>query len=218
MPLALDVLKRQYDALFSEHSFETMSEYFDIAATVGIEFFGTTGFLTTDPENIETILSTRFEDYCLGSRRLATLPVLGEGIFGQDGSAWKHSRELIRRQFSRVQKQDLRVFVPHVEELIQTLGEAAAATTKIVDMEPFFFEYTLSTTTELLFGEPHNSLPEEQRNAVRDNFDYAALGMLLWVSASELDSLTWRGCIIRRNSGKHARVSVTGRLFLPTRP
>lgn len=184
-PLALDVLKIQYDALFSNHTFEKMSEYFDIAGTVRIDVFGVMGFFTTDPENVETILSTQFEDYGLGSRRLATLPVLGEGIFSQDGPAWKHSRELIRRQFSRLQKQNLRVFVPHVKELIQTLGEAAA-TDEIVDMKPFFFEYTLSTTTQLLFGEPHSSLPDEEHNAVRDNFDYAALGIGIRVRLADL--------------------------------
>ena len=123
-----------------------MTEYFDIAGTVRIEFFGVTGFFTTDPENVEAILSTQFEDYDLGSRRLATSPVLGEGIFSQDGPAWKQSRELIRRQFARVQQQTLQVFVPHVKELTSTLEEAVA-TGETVDMKPFFFEYTLSTTT-----------------------------------------------------------------------
>lgn len=162
-----------------------MTEYFDIAGTVRIEFFGVTGLFTTDPENVEAILSTRFEDYSLGSRRLATLPVLGEGIFSQDGSAWKQSRELIRRQFARVQKQTLRVFVPHVNELISTLGEAAA-TGGNVDMKPLFFEYTLSTTTQLLFGEPHSSLPEGEHDAVRENFDYAALGIGIRVRLADL--------------------------------
>ena len=162
-----------------------MTEYFDIAGTVRIEFFGVTGLFTTDPENIEAILSTRFEDYSLGSRRLATSPVLGEGIFGQDGPAWKRSRELIRRQFARVQKQTLRVFVPHVKELLSALGEAGA-TDGMVDMKPFFFEYTLSTTTQLLFGEPHNGLPEEEHDAVRDNFDDATLGIGIRVRLADL--------------------------------
>ena len=162
-----------------------MTEYFDIAGTVRIEFFGVTGLFTTDPENVEAILSTRFEDYSLGSRRLATFPVLGEGIFGQDGPAWKHSRELIRRQFARVQKQTLRVFVPHVKELTSTLTEAAT-TSETIDVKPFFYEYTLSTTTQLLFGEPHNSLPEKERDAVRENFDYAALGIGIRVRLADL--------------------------------
>lgn len=45
------------------------------------------------------------------------------------------------------------------------------------DLKPFLFEYTLNTTTKLLFGEPHSSLSKEERDVVRENFDYAALGM-----------------------------------------
>lgn len=99
-PLALDLVKRQYDILFGDHTFERMTPYFDLAETCCIHLFGLTGYFTTDPDNIETILSTNFEDYGLGTRRLAGFPLLGEGIFSQDGPAWKHSRELIRRQFA----------------------------------------------------------------------------------------------------------------------
>jgi hypothetical protein len=37
----------------------------------------------------------------------------------------------------------------HVDVQVSTLGEAGA-TGEMVDMKPFFFEYTLSTTTNLL--------------------------------------------------------------------
>lgn len=175
-PLAIDLLIRQYRILLGGHTFEQFTEFFEIAGTVRIQFFGATGYFTSDPKNIESILNSRFEDYGMGTRRLAFFPMIGEGIFTQDGPAWKRSRELIRRQFARVQKQNLQVFTPHVKELVSGLAkESAAAGT--VDLKPFFFEYTLSTTTKLLFGEPHSSLSEEERDAVRDNFDYAALGV-----------------------------------------
>ncbi|KAF2430667.1 cytochrome P450 [Tothia fuscella] len=175
-PLALDLLIRQYRMLLGGHTFEQFTEFFAIAGTVRIQLFGVTGYFTSDPENIESILNSRFEDYGMGTRRLAFFPMIGEGIFTQDGPAWKRSRELIRRQFARVQKQNLQVFTPHVKELISGLeNESKFAGT--VDMKPFFFDYTLSTTTQLLFGEPHGSLSERERDAVRDNFDYAALGV-----------------------------------------
>ncbi|KAI0122395.1 cytochrome P450 [Daldinia grandis] len=183
-PFALDLLFRQYKIFFSDHTFERLTEYFDIAGTARIELFGVTGYFTSDPENIEAILSTRFEDYGLGSRRLASAPLLGEGIFSQDGSAWKHSRELIKRQFTRVQKQTIRVFAPHAEKLVLGLDKASAGA--IVDLKPFLFEYTLGTTTELLFGEPHDSLSKEEQEAVRSNFDYAATGMGIRVRLADL--------------------------------
>lgn len=176
-PLALDLLKRQYDILCSDHAFERLTPYFSMAPTARVHFFGATGYFTTDPDNLETILSTRFDDYGLGSRPLASAPLLGEGIFGQDGPAWKRSRELIRRQFARVQQQSLQVFTPHVDELVSSI--ATSAVDGLVDLKPLMLEYTLGTTTMLLFGEPHSSLAKEGRDAVRDNFDYAAFGFAI---------------------------------------
>ncbi|KAI8961455.1 cytochrome P450 [Daldinia sp. FL1419] len=183
-PLALDLILRQYKVFFSDHTFEQLTDYFNIAGTGRVEFFGVTGYFTSDPNNIETILSTRFEDYGLGSRRLASAPLLGEGIFSQDGPAWKHSRELIKRQFMRIQKQTIGVFAPHAEKLVIGLDKGSVGA--VVDLKPFLFEYTLSTTTELLFGEPHDSLSEEEQEAVRSNFDYAATGMGIRVRLADL--------------------------------
>lgn len=44
-------------------------------------------------------------------------------------------------------------------------------------MKPFFFEYTLNTTTNLLFGESQKNLPKAERDTIRDNFDYATRGV-----------------------------------------
>ncbi|KAI2630920.1 cytochrome P450 [Hypoxylon sp. NC1633] len=187
-PFALDLLKVQFEAYFSGRTLEALTDYITIAGTVRLELWGVTGYITTDPENIETILSTRFEDYGLGNRRVASFPLLGEGIFSQDGRPWKHSRDLIRRQFVRVQKQTLQVFTPHIDELVSTLNEAAGQA-DVVDLKPFFFEFTLNTTTQLLFGEPHGSLPKEDRDALRDNFDYAALGVGIRVRLADLAPL-----------------------------
>jgi len=187
-PLALDLLRVQYRALFSGHTLEALTDYITIAGTVKLELWGVTGYITTDPENVDAILSAKFDDYGLGSRQVASLPLLGEGIFGQDGSPWKRSRDLIRRQFVRVQQQTLQAFTPHVDELTSTLVQAADAG-GVVDLKPFFFEFTLSTTTELLFGEPHNSLPKVERDALRDNLDYGALGVGIRVRLADLAPL-----------------------------
>jgi cytochrome P450 len=185
-PLALHLLKRQYELLFGDHTFEGLTPYFNLSRTCCIHLFGVTGYFTTDPENVEAILSTKFEDYGLGSRRLAGFPLLGEGIFTQDGPAWKRSRELIRRQFVRVQKQKLHVFTPHVEELVSGIADPKATVDGQVDLKPFMYEYTLNTTTMFLFGEPHSSMAKEERDAVRDNFDYAAFGCGIRVRLADL--------------------------------
>lgn len=43
-----------------------------------------------------------------------------------------------------------------------------------VDLKPYFFDYTLCTTTELLFGESLDTMSRRDRNAFRDGFDYAS--------------------------------------------
>jgi cytochrome P450 len=131
------------------------------------------------------MLSTRFEDYGFGPRRDAFYRLLGEGIFNQDGKPWKHSRALLRRQFVRMQYQDLSAFKEHVDNLVDALQSSSD---DVVDMQPLFFRYTLDTTTALIFGQSVNSLTNEGRDAFSDDFSEAAditayrgrLGDLYW--------------------------------------
>ena len=119
----MNLLKVSIEAMFGGHTLEVLTPYVTIAPTIRIGLWGVTGYITTDPENISTILSERFEDYGLGARRIAALPLLRDGIFSQDGHAWKHSRDLIRRQFVRVQQQSLDVFTPPVDDLVSSLAQ-----------------------------------------------------------------------------------------------
>ncbi|KAM0281820.1 hypothetical protein ACHAQH_003309 [Verticillium albo-atrum] len=174
-PFAIDLLKHQYDALPGGRLLDFQTKYLATAPTILINILGE-GYILTDPVNIEAVLNSRFEDFVMGSRRDGLFPLLGEGIFTQDGPAWKHSRELLRRQFARVREGGLAVFDCHVKHLITAVAEEANTSANgFVDLQPHFFEYTLGTTTDLLFGEPHSSLPEAERKALRDNFDYASL-------------------------------------------
>lgn len=55
-------------------------------------YLGQSGYTTADPENIKFVLAKGFEDYDLGdARRGNFFPLLGNGIFTQDGKAWEHS-------------------------------------------------------------------------------------------------------------------------------
>ena len=121
------------------------------------------------------MLSKQFEDYGLGSRRLAMHPLLGEGIFSQDGPAWRRSRELIRQQFVRIHKETPQSFVPHVDKLLASIAEATSADGHI-DLKPLMFEFTLNTTTALVFGESHGTMPKEQGESVWRYYDEAVFG------------------------------------------
>ncbi|PGH29678.1 hypothetical protein GX50_07563 [[Emmonsia] crescens] len=115
--------------------------------------FGPRAFLVLRAENVEAVLSTNFEDYGFGARGDIFAPLLRNGIFTQEGPLWKHSRGLLRKQFSRVQNRNLTHFHEHVDNLIACLPSRG-----VVDLQPLFFNLTLDTATALLFGKSVYSL------------------------------------------------------------
>ena len=110
----------------------------------------------------------------MGSRRNALLPFIGEGIFVQDGPAWKHSREMLRRPFLKAHYQDLKAFNQHVGTLISKISSS----TGVVDLQPHFYNFTLATTTALLFGQTAKNIADEDQDTFAKRFDYAS-----WVSS-----------------------------------
>lgn len=78
---------------------------------------------------------------------------MGSGIFTQDGATWKHSRALLRPQFSSNRYQNFEEIKKCVENLINRIPKDG-----IIDLQPLFFRLTFDTTTFLLFGETLSSL------------------------------------------------------------
>ena len=68
--------------------------------------------------------------------------------------SWKHSRELLRKQFARTHCQKSDHFREHVDNLLACLPERQG----LVDLQPLFFRLTLDTTTALLLGKSVYSL------------------------------------------------------------
>ncbi|KAL6713131.1 hypothetical protein ACLMJK_009252 [Lecanora helva] len=119
-------------------------------------FIGDIAFDTIDPANLEAILSTRAKDFHFGRRRDITFPLLGDGIFTQEGAAWKRSRELLRAPLQHKHYETLDVFKQSVDDLIEVLSNHTQ--TGVVDLQPLFFALTLDVSSEFLFGESVKSL------------------------------------------------------------
>ncbi|KAI4148023.1 MAG: hypothetical protein L6R39_002922 [Caloplaca ligustica] len=113
-------------------------------------FLGTKAFGTIDPRNLEAILFTQFNGRVKYSRGR-------DGIFTQDGVAWKHSRDLLKPQFARSYYRDLDLFKEHVDNLIAWIPQDGSP----IDLQPLFFRFTLDTTTALLFGQSVYSLKSD---------------------------------------------------------
>ena len=122
--------------------------------TFEFNLIGTQGYLTADPKNIQAILATQFNDFCLGpNRRNASMPLLGNGIFTQDGKAWEHSRAMMRPSFVRDQVSDLELEERHVQDMMRALIVRQDGWTDPVDLQVLFFRLTLDSATEFLLGE-----------------------------------------------------------------
>ena len=115
---------------------------------------------------------TVFADFGYGPRREIFFPLLGDGIFTQDGKAWRKSRDLLKPQFVRNQYRDLDLFREHVDNLISCIPISGEP----IDLQPLFFRFTLDTTTALLFGESVYSLKSDSlknETAFADSFNLA---------------------------------------------
>ena len=97
--------------------------------------------------------------------------MLGEGIFTQDGAPWKHSRELLRRQFVRMQYQNLEGFREHVENMISKLADSPG----VVDLQPLFYRLTLDSTISMILGQPVENFQHEIGDLFSKSFNKASL-------------------------------------------
>ncbi|KAE8449932.1 hypothetical protein EG329_007071 [Mollisiaceae sp. DMI_Dod_QoI] len=152
------------------------------AITYAWSIFGSTNYFTADERNIQAILATQFADFDLGPLRRSNFwPLLGNGIFTQDGAGWEHSRAMLRPQFAREQVSDLDLEENHVQNMMQALDVHLQSDnwTDGVDLQVLFFRLTLDSATEFLFGESvesqrilmpgHNT---EQRDG-KESLDFA---------------------------------------------
>lgn len=96
----------------------------------------------------------------MGARPEVWYPLIGPGIFTQDGEDWKHSRELLRPLFLSKRIDNFLEVQESVEALIRCIPDG-----EIVDFQPLFFRFTLDTTTYLLFGRSIRSLADENEEA-----------------------------------------------------
>ena len=124
---------------------------------------------TAEPDNLKTMLALNFKDWELGDRRTdGMVPFLGRGIFTTDGAAWQHSREMLRPNFTRSQVGDLTTFEIHVDQLIKQIPRNGST----VDLQELFFQLTMDSATEFLFGESTNCLGSG--TAPGPNMEFAA--------------------------------------------
>ncbi|KAK8075123.1 hypothetical protein PG997_009786 [Apiospora hydei] len=107
---------------------------------------------TRDPENCRVLFTS--PDFDISDTRQASwMPLLGKGIFTSRGDIWKHSRALLRPQFSREMISDPNLEEEHLQNLYERLpANPSTGWTETVDLAPLLFKLTLDTSTDFIFG------------------------------------------------------------------
>ena len=109
--------------------------------------------VTRDPENAKACLSSQSSDFDIGVHRTQSWkPLLGVGIFTSQGETWKHSRALVRPQFSKEEISDLDLAERHTRDLSNCIKAGADGWTESGDLQPLFYNFALDTITEFLYG------------------------------------------------------------------
>ena len=110
-PFGIDRLEQIFRANNEHRLMELFLLHFRLwGTTLEQVFLGIQGFDTIDPRNLEAMLSTNFQDWSMGARHKVMFPFFGDGIFTQEGDAWKRSRDLLKQQFKFKQYEDLTIF------------------------------------------------------------------------------------------------------------
>lgn len=175
--LGLDTIPMSYRALRQHRMLELNCELFRVYGnTFTLKELLRNAILTTEPENIKTILSLKFKDYGLGFRLEPFKPLLGKGIFDTDGDHWASSRALIRPSFNRDQVTDLTLFENLIQDLFSLLPRDGKTTVDLMDL---FFRYTIDSATEFLFGQSVGTLKKTRSEpGFADAFHYAQKAVL----------------------------------------
>jgi cytochrome P450 len=186
-PLGLDLLWTAYHHAMEGRILRFFTTLIKtVPPTFEQKLFGISGVDTVDPKNIEAVLGTQFTAFGMGDRPEVWYPLIGPGIFTQDGEDWKHSRDLLRPLFLSKRVDNFLEVQESVEALIKCIPDG-----EVADFQPLFFRFTLDTTTYLLLGRSIRSLADENEEAeafgesFRISQDYLAhrgrLGPLHWM-------------------------------------
>ena len=155
----IDAIREALRAAKAKTFLEFKRKHYELyGSTFSFPFSTLFAISTIEPENIKALLSTKFEDYSVGSlRKDAFSPLLGNSILLSDGPQWEHARAMLRPSFTRSQVSDLATLEAHVMNLIKVIPRDGST----VDLGDLFIRYTADVTTEFMFGQSIESLLQQ---------------------------------------------------------
>ncbi|XP_028106600.1 cytochrome P450 94C1-like [Camellia sinensis] len=127
--------------------------------TIHIHVLGNT--VTANPDNVEYILKTRFENYPKGKHFSAILgDLLGKGIFNVDGDLWKFQRKMACLELGRVSIRSYAFEIVSSEIQSMLFPHLSCASNKehVVDLQEVFRRFSFDTIFRFSFGLDPSSL------------------------------------------------------------
>jgi cytochrome P450 len=136
---ALDIFVRLGKAAHERKYLQTIQRLFlEIAPTFGVSLMGDDMLFTNEPENVRTMLVSKFKSFDHGERiRQNSHQFMGVGVVIADGKAWERGRSLIKPNFYKKQVADLQTFEHH----FQVLRRAIPTDYTPIEMQQWFFRF-----------------------------------------------------------------------------
>ncbi|KAI5411905.1 hypothetical protein KIW84_056828 [Lathyrus oleraceus] len=126
---------------------------------------------TAEPNNVEYILKTNFDNYGKGLYNYLDLKdLLGDGISTVDGEKWREQRKISSHEFSTKMLRDFStlIFRKNAAKLANIVSEAAMSNTKL-EIQDLFMKSTLDSIFKVAFGTELDSMcgTNEEGNSLR---------------------------------------------------
>ncbi|XP_022882933.1 cytochrome P450 94C1-like [Olea europaea var. sylvestris] len=122
--------------------------------TIHIHVLGNT--ITANPDNVEYMLKTRFDNFPKGKHFSAILAdFLGRGIFNVDGDLWRFQRKITSLELGRasVKKYAFEVVNHEIDQrLSPLLASVAGKEDEILDMQDVFKRFSFDSICRVSFG------------------------------------------------------------------
>ncbi|KAF8397858.1 hypothetical protein HHK36_016783 [Tetracentron sinense] len=122
--------------------------------TIHIHVLGNT--ITANPDNVEYMLKTRFENYPKGKPFSLILgDLLGRGIFNVDGDSWKFQRKMASLQLGSlsIRSYAFETVTSEIQHrLLPLLSSVAGKENGVLDLQDVFRRFSFDNICRFLFG------------------------------------------------------------------
>eukprot|EP00249_Psilotum_nudum_P009141 c21735_g1_i1 orf=283-1797(+) len=143
-----------------DYHHDYLTAYAKRFTTFEVFYFWRRVVYTANPDNVEHILKTNFNNYMKGSTsHHVQYDLFGLGIFNTDGELWKRQRKIASVEFSSKSFRDhgVAAFTKYSLRLAEILT-VAAQKNQVMDMHDLFMRMTFDSICEVGFGVEVGSL------------------------------------------------------------